>query len=322
MIIPAYNAGSTVERAIRSVLCQSRADLEVIVVDDGSTDATPKIVREIAAQDNRVRLIQNPINLGVAASRNRALDAATGIWIALLDADDVWLPERLEQLLKRGAAYDIVSDDLLIVRSTEMHQPGLPRWRFLPFVGLKVMNGHQLAVEEFIKYDLAFLKPLTKRAFINENCLRYDEDQRVAEDFYFYLKCLVAGARWLLLQEAHYVYIRGSDSLSRDMAQMAEEHIRRSDKLLRTINPSQREIYRLLSLFNRQWRATAALEAVRKRLRERDLSGLGHLLVEQPSFVGLISWKVSRHLLYRRLLAPLTAARNKVNGERHPLSVH
>lgn len=321
VIIPAYNAAGTVERAVRSVLCQSRTDFEVIVIDDCSTDATPEIVREIAAQDKRVRLVQNSTNLGVAASRNCALDAATGMWIALLDADDIWLPKRLEQLLERGTEYDIISDDLLIVRSTEMDQPDLQRWRFLPFAGLKVRDEHCLTIQEFIKFDLAFLKPLIRRAFINENRLRYDADQRVAEDFYFYLKCLAAAARWLLLQEAYYVYIRGSNSLSRDMARMAKEHICRSDKLLRTINPNHWEIYGPLKLFNRQWQATAALEDVRQRLRERDLRGLGQLLFKQPSFAGLIIWKISRHILYRRLLAPLTATCNNVNGEQHPLSV-
>ncbi len=90
-IIPAYNAAATIERAIRSVLAQTRPADEIIVIDDGSRDQTSEVVRTFG---NKVRLIQQ-INSGGATARNTGIKKARFDWIAFLDADDEWLPEKL-----------------------------------------------------------------------------------------------------------------------------------------------------------------------------------------------------------------------------------
>jgi glycosyltransferase involved in cell wall biosynthesis len=93
VVIPTYNRAELVLRALRSVLAQTRPAEQVIVVDDGSTDDTGPLVRiqfgsvDYLAQENR----------GVSAARNRGIEVATGEWIALLDSDDEWLPEKLER---------------------------------------------------------------------------------------------------------------------------------------------------------------------------------------------------------------------------------
>src|SRR5215203_5885205 len=103
------------------------SNLEIIVVDDASADDTIGIAHLIAAQDSRVRVLHNQHNVGSSISRNRAIDAARGEWIALLDADDAWFPERLEQMLASGDNADVVSDDVYIVRSSliKLHSTGL-----------------------------------------------------------------------------------------------------------------------------------------------------------------------------------------------------
>lgn len=97
VIIPAYNASLTIGDAIRSVLQQSVGDFEVIVVDDGSTDNTLAVVRELGIEpvstSHEVRGAKGP-----AAARNLAATIATGRWLCFLDADDVWLPNRLQAL--------------------------------------------------------------------------------------------------------------------------------------------------------------------------------------------------------------------------------
>jgi teichuronic acid biosynthesis glycosyltransferase TuaG len=101
VIIPAYNSEHTLEEAISSAMAQSWKDLEILVMDDGSTDDSSRIARELADLDDRIRLLPNEKNLGVEATRNRGLDLARGEWIAFLDADDAWLPDKLEKQMSR-----------------------------------------------------------------------------------------------------------------------------------------------------------------------------------------------------------------------------
>lgn len=96
VIVPCYNAEATVARAVGSVLGQSDQDLELIVVDDRSSDATGTVLRSIA--DPRLRVIAHAENRGVSAARNTGLAAATGEFIAFLDADDEWEPDFLARM--------------------------------------------------------------------------------------------------------------------------------------------------------------------------------------------------------------------------------
>ena len=94
VVMPAYNAAATIATAVESVLEQTRDDFELIVVDDGSTDATAAAI-ERYLEDGRVRLIRQA-NAGQAHARNAALGVASGRYVSLLDSDDVWLPRYLE----------------------------------------------------------------------------------------------------------------------------------------------------------------------------------------------------------------------------------
>ncbi len=96
VVIPAYNAQGCVGGAIRSVLAQTHPVREIIVVDDGSQDATASVVRGFAAP---VRYLHQP-NAGVSAARNRGVREASGDWVAFLDADDHWLPEKLDRQME------------------------------------------------------------------------------------------------------------------------------------------------------------------------------------------------------------------------------
>lgn len=97
IVMPAYNNEEYVAGAIRSVLAQTHRDWELLFVDDCSTDRTLEIVRRF--RDSRIRIFRNEINSGAALSRNRGLREAQGKWIAFLDADDWWHPEKLARQL-------------------------------------------------------------------------------------------------------------------------------------------------------------------------------------------------------------------------------
>jgi teichuronic acid biosynthesis glycosyltransferase TuaG len=120
VVMPVYNAASTLRKSIDSVLAQSHAGFELLAVDDGSSDESLRILDDYTARDPRVRVLRMPSNGGVAAARNHALDAARGNYIAFLDSDDGWHPHKLaRQLAAMRAqsakvsytAYDRIGED-------------------------------------------------------------------------------------------------------------------------------------------------------------------------------------------------------------------
>jgi glycosyltransferase involved in cell wall biosynthesis len=96
VVVPAYNSAGTLEQTVRSVLGQTVRDLETIIVDDGSSDDTLAVARAI--EDPRVRVLTRE-NGGASAARNTGIEQAKGTWVAFVDSDDVWLPEKLERQL-------------------------------------------------------------------------------------------------------------------------------------------------------------------------------------------------------------------------------
>jgi teichuronic acid biosynthesis glycosyltransferase TuaG len=97
IVTPAYRAARFLPETIASVQAQTRADFEMLVVDDCSPDNTAELVAEVAAGDPRIRLIRHRVNGGPAAARNTAIEAARGRFIAFLDSDDLWMPNKLER---------------------------------------------------------------------------------------------------------------------------------------------------------------------------------------------------------------------------------
>jgi glycosyltransferase involved in cell wall biosynthesis len=115
--MPVFNGGPYLSTAIESVLAQTFADYELIIVDDGSTDGSDEVIATLAARDPRIRAFRKA-NSGISDTLNRGLAEARGDWIARLDADDVMLPRRLErqiafvsadsEIVAAGSYYDII----------------------------------------------------------------------------------------------------------------------------------------------------------------------------------------------------------------------
>ena len=212
VVIPAYNASASVAQAIESALAQTEADIEVLVIDDRSTDTTAAVVERMVRRDSRVRLLRQVTNRGPAAARNRGIEHARGEWIALLDADDEFLPRRLETLLRFGDLQeaDLVADNLLLRRVSANGTDALmlpasilsaPRWMSAAeFVAGNIGSRHAPRV------SYGFMQPIIRRRFLEANRIRYHEDNRFGEDFLLYLDCLMHGARWWITPEALYRY--------------------------------------------------------------------------------------------------------------------
>lgn len=127
VIIPVYNGEEFIEEALDSVFVQTFRDFEVVVVNDGSTDGTETILRKY---ESRIRCITQE-NQGLVASRARGLAASTGEWIAFLDADDIWLPEKLERQIAESAIHSqcgIVATDFLSFERDKIVCSSVKEW--------------------------------------------------------------------------------------------------------------------------------------------------------------------------------------------------
>src|SRR5438132_9796 len=121
VIIPAHNREAYLPTAIDSVLAQTFSDWELLVVDDGSEDSTPKIAQEYARQDSRIHYLRHSPRRGAQAARNAGIRASGGRWIAFLDSDDQWLPDSLEVRLQLAATakVEVVHSDCYVLKPEE-----------------------------------------------------------------------------------------------------------------------------------------------------------------------------------------------------------
>ena len=223
VIIPTYNSEEYIAQALESVFNQTHRNLEIILVDDASTDSTVSIARSFITK--RLRIFTNSRNRGVSYSRNRGIKQAKGKWIALLDSDDWYAPERIEQLLTaaRNNSVDLIADDLFLIRdnqdrhwSTLLQENRLhllSSWQLIDAVKF-ITSDRPSAIGAKQNWSLGYIKPLIKKEFLSKNKIRYREDIDVGEDFTLYLECLWHHARFYLVDRPYYYYRTREFSLS------------------------------------------------------------------------------------------------------------
>jgi len=218
VIIAACNAEAYIAKAINSARAQSERRIEIIVIDDGSIDATAGVARGIAALDERVIVIRQNENRGVSAARNAGLAQANGAWIAVLDADDEFAPQRLEIMLAEAERHqaDLIADNL------QMHdfETGAPLGRAFPEAWMR--TDHDISIGYILERDIpgiyereiGFFKPIIRRDFLTAHGIKYAEDIYAAEDFLLYAECLLQGGRLRFMPDALYRYAMRTGSLS------------------------------------------------------------------------------------------------------------
>jgi succinoglycan biosynthesis protein ExoO len=237
--IATYNAAAHVEAALSSIRRQTLDSLEILVVDDASSDTTPALVARIAQEDRRIRLTTLPVNGGPAAARNHALDQARGRWFAVVDSDDLIAPDRLKTMADMAEAQsaDIIADDLVVFESDD---PANARF-FLP---TSTGEGWIGATDYLARpglfgkgVDYGYLKPMFRTGVLRAAGLRYDPALRIAEDDDLVLRCLLAGMRYWLMPVGLYAYRRHSASLSyRLKAIDAHAIVKASEQILKGQN--------------------------------------------------------------------------------------
>ena len=154
VIMPAYNAEKYIGQAIESVQKQTYENWELLIIDDGSTDKTCELVNQKALEDSRICLHKNPENKGVSYTRNRGVQLAKGEWIAFLDSDDMWQPEKLQKQIDLAANK---KDSALIFTATAfMNEQGEPA-KYILHVPYKITYW-QLLKQNIISCSSVFVK--------------------------------------------------------------------------------------------------------------------------------------------------------------------
>lgn len=203
VVIPAYNAELFLADAIRSVLEQTVAPLEIIVVDDGSDDGTARVAQRFG---ERVRLIRQP-NGGPSSARNSGVAAASGDWVAFLDADDAWLPEKLDR-----QAPLLAEPGVGVVCCGRSRNRARQGWRWLTFD--EIWEANEIVVSTAV----------VRRDVLN-SLGGFNPKLCGVEDWDLWLRISVAGWKIACLYENLYRYHPAPGSLSQRIEAFTEGHI-------------------------------------------------------------------------------------------------
>ncbi|WP_081610636.1 glycosyltransferase family 2 protein [Limimaricola hongkongensis] len=218
VIIAAYRAEETLGACVESVLGASPSGVEILIADDASPDGTAAVADALAQRHAQIRVLRLAENGGPGAARNAALAQARGEWVAVLDADDRFCPDRLARLtaFARGHGADIVCDGLVLADMAGRQAPAPP----LCFDGAP--EGRRWTLPDYLRgnqmrdgrMSLGYLKPLIRRRFLVEHGIAYDPRLRNGEDFHLVLAMLIAGADMRYLPQPGYLYTTRSGSVS------------------------------------------------------------------------------------------------------------
>jgi glycosyltransferase involved in cell wall biosynthesis len=184
VVVPCFNASEYLDDALRSVRNQTYRVLDIIAVNDGSTDETPRLLERHAECDPRVRIV-NQMNRGLAAARNAGLRHARGEFVCFLDADDVLLPDKIEKqvrYLRNNPGIDLVYSDYLVGDNC-LELTGL--------VAVRIPGGDLLDAYA-CKNWFGCMVPLMRR-FMIESVGEFDETLRASEDWDYWIRCATAG---------------------------------------------------------------------------------------------------------------------------------
>ena len=302
VLIANFNGGTYVLDALTSAARQSLRDIEIIFIDDASTDASLSIARDFARTDDRVRIIALEANSGPSVARNAGLAAARGRWAAILDSDDFMHPDRLERLvdeMQRTGA-ELCADDLVVFQEGGKTSGFLgisetvPRWVTpTEFVLSNQMFGSRPA--------LGYLKPVIDLTFLRRHAICYRPTLRIGEDYDLVLQLLARGARYRLTGEFGYFYRKHANSVSHRMAASDVERLIEADTaMLASAQDAPKSLARACRIRRRSLERALAYSQLIDALKSRNWAAAVRLAATHPSALALMRMPIAARL--KRLL--------------------
>jgi succinoglycan biosynthesis protein ExoO len=315
VIMANYNGSPYLKDAVSSIQKQTLQDFELIVSDDASRDDSVQIVNRLIADDPRIRLLENERNQGPAAARNRALDVASGTWIAIVDSDDVIHPDRLATIVTAASrdGASLAADDLLIFDSRHAVPPktllagAFARRPFWLDAATYIERNHLYGSGSVLGY----LKPIFRRDLI-ENGLRYDEALKIGEDYHFALRMLLAGAKFRVYPELLYFYRRHGTSISHRLDPAPIEAMKFADaKLAHNLGETNRDVRVAIDNRARSINRALAYEEILNSLRSRRWLSACRGLISTPSTLPLFRFLLAGRLARLRRFFPRDQSPNR-----------
>ena len=212
IVIPVYNTATDLARCIESVRRQTYQNLEILLVNDGSSDSSLPICEMYARVDNRMRIIDRP-NSGVSASRNTAIDQAKGRFLQFVDSDDYLIPEATEKLVCRAldTQCDLVISHYYRVRGENVSVHGFLETDKV--LSLEEFARHLMDEPASFYYGVMWNK-LYRTDLIQEHGIHCSEELNWSEDFLFNLHYIRYSQRFCALREPIYYYVKNKHSLT------------------------------------------------------------------------------------------------------------
>lgn len=218
IVIPVYNSENYIQRCLESIVSQTFKNLEIIIVNDGSTDKSLEIINEFAQSDNRIRVI-NKTNGGVSSARNRGIREANGRYIGFIDSDDYVEREMYEKMYSLANERDVD----MVICGRRMEYPGGRQVFLLPNLPEDKIFEDDLKKEyiykEFINMDDKFSSVFTKiyrTEVLISNDIYFDEQININEDWLFNIKAFTYAKRIAVINKPYHNYmVENMSSLSR-----------------------------------------------------------------------------------------------------------
>ncbi len=302
VIVANYNGEEFLPDALTSACAQTLRAIEIIVIDDASSDGSVEIANRFAHEDERIRVIARTMRGGPGSARNDGLSVARGKWFAILDSDDMMHPARLEDLVRAAedAKADICADDLLVFQEGALPTSHLsPRQRKLAWVSAADYIDRIYSREP----PLGYLKPLIRAAFLRTHQIRYNPDLMIGEDYELALQLFAKGAKFRLLTTLGYFYRKHSSSISHRLSGDNLEHMLTADARLRTLFPeSERDVARAFDARRSSIERAHAFSTIVLGLKARKWGVAGTVALRHPSAIALLAMPIAARL--RRLRSP------------------